>query len=347
MLRDRRRLPIRPKAVIIPSMTDHGRHMTTVVGIDEAGYGPILGPLVVSAVAFEVPSEQANCCLWETLRQVVSDKASARDNRLPVMDSKKLYSRKDGLGRLERTALVLAGATCEDGAADREAALLKRLCPTADMLAEYPWYSACDRSLPLEADSGGVRIATTQFRRGLAESNVRLAWARSEILPEGHFNEQVERTRNKAAVSFTMVLRLIHEAARCAKTRNVRFLIDRQGGRDHYGPLLMRSFEERKLKIHDESDGESVYSLIAGDSTWRVEFRKSGDSQHLPIAAASIISKYVRELLMGRFNAWWANHVDALQPTAGYYTDGMRFLRDIAPSVRKLGIQKARLVRSR
>lgn len=321
--------------------------MTTLVGIDEAGYGPILGPLVVSAIAFEVPTEQANGCLWESLRQVVSDRAAGRDGRLPIMDSKKLYSRKDGLGRLERTALVLAGAAHEEGAFEREEALLKSLWPTSDLLTEYPWYAACDRTLPLEADSGGVRIATAQFRRGLQEANVRLAWGRSEVLPEGHFNEQVERMRNKATVSFTMVLRLIHEAARRAKTRNVRFLIDRQGGRDHYGPLLMRSFEGRKLKIHDESDGESVYSLVAGDSTWRVEFRKSGDSQHLPIAAASIISKYIRELLMGRFNAWWANHVEALQPTAGYYTDGIRFLRDIASSVRKLGIQKERLVRSR
>lgn len=328
-------------------MAESSTQATTIVGIDEAGYGPILGPLVVSAVGFEAPADVADGCLWKALRRYVSRKATVRGGRLPITDSKKLYVRKEGLGRLERTAIALAGATLRDGTIDREDTLLRSLCPALEHLAEYPWYVADDRALPVDADAGGVRIATAQFRRGLEKAGMRVAFTRSEILPEGHFNQQVERTRNKAAVSFAMVLRLIQEAARRAKTPDVRFLIDRQGGRDHYGPLLMRSFEDRKLKIVDETDETSAYTLVSGRSTWHVEFRTSGDSQHLPIAAASIISKYVRELLMGRFNAWWANQVADLRPTAGYYTDGKRFLRDIGPSARKLGIQTARLVRSR
>ena len=64
-----------------------------------------------------------------------------------------------------------------------------------------------------------------------------------------------------------------------------------------------------------------------------------------PIALASIFSKYLRELLMARFNAYWAGHVDDLRPTAGYYQDGQRFLRDIEPAIGRLGVDRSQLVR--
>jgi hypothetical protein len=65
------------------------------------------------------------------------------------------------------------------------------------------------------------------------------------------------------------------------------------------------------------------------------------------VAIASMLSKYLREALMNRFNAWWKTHLPALEPTAGYYNDGLRFLHDIAAKRRELGIADAVLVRSR
>ena len=41
------------------------------VGIDEAGYGPNLGPLVMTAVACRTPEKHADGCLWRVLRQAV------------------------------------------------------------------------------------------------------------------------------------------------------------------------------------------------------------------------------------------------------------------------------------
>ena len=46
----------------------------------------------------------------------------------------------------------------------------------------------------------------------------------------------------------------------------------------------------------------------------------------MPVALASMISKYTREALMSRFNTWWQTHLPALAPTAGYYSDGVRFI---------------------
>ena len=41
-------------------------------------------------------------------------------------------------------------------------------------------------------------------------------------------------------------------------------------------------------------------------------------------------SKYLRELAMKAFNAFWCDRVPGLPPTAGYPTDAKRFYHDIA-----------------
>ena len=45
--------------------------------------------------------------------------------------------------------------------------------------------------------------------------------------------------------------------------------------------------------------------------------------------------------------AWWARRVGDLRPTAGYYTDGRRFLKDIDAAIPAEGVDRAMLVRSR
>lgn len=122
---------------------------------------------------------------------------------------------------------------------------------------------------------------------------------------------------------------------------------DKQGAREHYGRLLMRAFEDRRLKIIEETGEFSAYEMVGGPVRWRVSFTQSGESRHMPIALASLISKYLRELLMACFNAYWTSHVPGLKPTAGYYRDGQRFLRDLQPHLGRLRITTDRLVRQR
>ena len=40
-------------------------------------------------------------------------------------------------------------------------------------------------------------------------------------------------------------------------------------------------------------------------------------------------AKYLRELAMRPFNAFWQRHVPELKATAGYNTDALRFFKDI------------------
>lgn len=60
--------------------------MAILIGVDEAGYGPNLGPLVIAFSAWKVPSVETD--LYELLDAAVS--SSPKPERLAICDSKKM-----------------------------------------------------------------------------------------------------------------------------------------------------------------------------------------------------------------------------------------------------------------
>src|SRR5437764_7932204 len=78
------------------------------VGLDEAGYGPNLGPLVLSSSACHVPAD-APPCLWDCLAAAVRKAEHPDDGRLLIDDSKKVNEGKAGLAKLEAGVLAAVG----------------------------------------------------------------------------------------------------------------------------------------------------------------------------------------------------------------------------------------------
>ena len=60
-----------------------------------------------------------------------------------------------------------------------------------------------------------------------------------------------------------------------------------------------------------------------------------------------MVSKYLRELAMLAFNAFWMAQVPGLKPTAGYPVDAKRFRREIEQAQSKLGVPDDQLWRHR
>ena len=96
---------------------------------------------------------------------------------------------------------------------------------------------------------------------------------------------------------------------------------------------------------HEEGRARSVYSFLAPGRRMRLTFQPRADAEHLCVALASMVSKYLREALMLEFNRFWQEQVPGLKPTAGYPGDAARFLEAIRPAAERLGVPEAALWR--
>lgn len=96
-----------------PPLSPYLPHMLIYAGIDEAGYGPMLGPLCIAATVFALPDHDPAAGapnLWSLLDSAVCRKRNDKRNRIAVDDSKLLKGAKDAaahpLRHLERGVLA-------------------------------------------------------------------------------------------------------------------------------------------------------------------------------------------------------------------------------------------------
>jgi ribonuclease HII len=315
--------------------------MPWIIGIDEAGYGPNLGPLVMTSVAWRVPEKLAGADLWQVLAAAVRRAGEAADERLLVADSKVVYSTARGLHGLESGVF----ATRSPLDLPTLAHLIADLCPAADLSGER-WYSGVS---PLPVGDRPDELATLAERFGEACAEQRVEWGlvRSVLVCPARFNAIVDRHGSKGAVLGHGLAELLRANLAADERGPMHFYIDKHGGRNTYAAMLQDALPSGFVAAHEERLERSVYSIRGQRRDVRLTFQPRADVEHFCVALASMISKYLREVLMREFNRFWQSHVPGLKPTAGYPVDAARFFEAIRPAAARLGLNEAALWRKK
>lgn len=349
------------------------------LGLDEAGYGPNLGPLVIGATAWRGPDELQEGDWYAALGPLVA--ACPADGRVSIADSKQLYQAGGTLAQLE--CGVLAALMLLDRAPRHWREIWSAVACSVpvkdgpDSLNACPWEAPADVPLPRDVNAEALlktmelwahacRRAGDYFatpveerrklrRRKYAQGDstaaaIELLDLRARIIYPREFNSLVDRLESKGAVLSQCTLELAASVIAAIAERfpdePICVLCDKHGGRDRYAAVLQHIFPDAWIEPLRESRAESRYRFRLGERPVHFRFQAKGET-FLPAALASMTAKYLRELAMLAFNGFWKERLPELKPTAGYPDDAKRFHSDIQSAFTKLNLPLDYLWRKR
>lgn len=321
-----------------------------VLGVDEAGYGPNIGPLTIAASIWRMPQAVTESELGENFGQVFKPlRWSENCGHVPFGDSKKLYRPGGGLGSLE--AGLLSAMNVSGKVPTHLYALLDQvgsLSPghesfASQLAADAPWYHGLEQIvIPASCESAHdigrlTSVASTAF----AEMDVELLGIKAVVISERSFNEQLKVTGSKGQILSLATLGLVQRALGGLEGLDepAEVYCDRQGGRKNYIPVLLDAMPDEWFTEIKATNQRSSY--INRQSPARtIHFSVQGDS-FPPTALASMLAKYLRERLMDSVNAYWRGHIEGIKPTAGYPTDAKRFRAAIDSKASQLQLDES------
>ena len=303
--------------------------MAWIVGIDEAGYGPNLGPLVQAAVAFLLPDSDPSG--WDSLQPWIRCAAEPKDHRLCLDDSKKIYHGVNRFRQLEEGVFTVLG--WRPGSFGD---LLQRILDPElqGLLSQEYWYQGSEQ-LPLQSNLPRRQRWPDWWQPGTAAVN---------LVPALHFNQFVRKFGSKATVLSVGLIRLL-QTIRKTLRRGIpgncgRVIVygDKHGGRNYYAAMLQQAFPDGWVITERESAAESRYRLTGLEHDWEIVLLPRADATVISVAVASMLAKYLREVCMIQINRFWQHQIPGLRPTAGYPVDARRFLTEIRPHLARLQI---------
>jgi ribonuclease HII len=149
----------------------------------------------------------------------------------------------------------------------------------------------------------------------------------------------LDKWGNKSNVLAAGVISLLQANQTLPGDEPIVFLIDKLGGRNYYAAMIQEAFPDGWVSAEREGPEICSYKILGIARDIRIVIQPRADGTHLTVALASMVAKYLREVFMRQFNAYWQTHVPGIKPTAGYPGDAGRFMKQIRLKVETLGFE--------
>jgi ribonuclease HII len=319
--------------------------MAFLIGVDEAGYGPNLGPLVVAATVWQIP-DQPSVNLYSRLADgVCHEPGEADQRRVAIADSKLLYKPRGSLANLERAIYPILG--CLQQSVQTWQKAWSTLAPDSrSQRARLPWYAEYDEIVPIDLDVDAIRILVEPMNELQTRCGIKLTAIRSTAIFPECFNQLITTLGNKSNLLSDVTLKLVRDLLAECPGQRAKVNCDKHGGRNQYAGMLHGIFPETLARVHEEGRAVSQYDMQIDSRQVSFRFSAKGE-RFLESALASMVAKYLRELAMRAFNAYWCSRVERLRPTAGYPVDAKRFFAEISAAADASGIARDHIWRCR
>ena len=305
--------------------------MAHVIGTDEAGYGPNLGPLTICGTRWEISDVDAD--LYKELQGAISKEV--RSDRIPICDSKKVYSSSGSIEKLESAVLAILNSI--HGRLPNSVDDLLTMVG-ASIAADQRLYFCGGIELPLCNNLDRIEEWSAKFVQACDEKGISLTGVACQTIFPAKFNRLVGELGNKAEVLSSQTLCCISKLSQDLDG-TFRIICDKHGGRSKYTGMLNQYLTDQFVHIDCESRSISRYHWREKNGqSFEISFQSQGES-FCPTALSSMIAKYVREVCMECWNRYWDQHIPGIKPTKGYPVDAKRFKAEIEKCQMRLEIQ--------